>query len=101
MTDRDGDERANDGLLDRDYSQEFAVTLSWRDWNKVWSLVSQGIYEKDEDECPDEEIERNRELQSTLATEIGAASPGNGIEDWPGAMKKAYDETVMEMMRDD
>lgn len=89
----------SDGLPDRDYDEEFGITLSWAEWNHVWLLVAEGIDKnKQDDEWPDEELERDRELQATLGMEIGEATPGNGISDWPDSMKKAYDETVLEMM---
>lgn len=86
--------------FDRDYSEEFEVTLSWAEWNRVHSLLSQGIHKKEIDEWPDDELEQDRELRSKLAYEIGEASPGNGMDDWPDSMKKAYDETIMDMLED-
>lgn len=83
--------------FDRDYSAEFSVKLEWREWNKLWSLAAQGIDKKEADEWTDEELARDRELRSKLASKISQASPGNGMGDWPESMKHAYDEAVAEM----
>lgn len=101
MSDRldTGDDRAP--FWDRDYSQEFAVTLSWEEWNRLHSVFCRGIWKKEAEGWSDDELERDRELRGKLASEVGKASPGNGMDDWPDSMKKAYDETVMEMLEDE
>lgn len=91
----------SDDYWDRDYSEEFTVTLSWSDWNHLHSLVATGARHKQEcEDWPEEELQRDRELRGEFARLIGQASPGNGAEDWPDSMKKAWDETVKEMMEE-
>lgn len=93
-----GDDRAP--LFDRDYSEEFPVTLEWGEWTRLFNVYRKGMGAK-EDDWPEEELERDRELRDKLSREINEAKPGNGMGDWPETMKEAYDATVEKMIHDE
>lgn len=97
MTENDTQQETS--LHDRDYSEEFAVTLEWWEWNHLFSVYCTGMRAKEGD-WPEEETDRDWKLREKLAVEIGDASPGNGMDDWPDSMKDAYNESVMEMIED-
>ena len=87
------------GFADRDYSTEFPITLEWHEWNRIHSLVFEGIEAKRSDDWPNEDIAKDAEVFRRFNEKLGDASPGNGIRDWPDDMRKAYDQAVTEAFR--
>lgn len=86
-------------LFDRDYDQDLTLTMTWGEWNEIHSLVMDGI-EGREGEWPDEHVTEIKEIRKKLTAELQEESPGNGMDDWPEDMKKAYSEAVREMSED-
>lgn len=91
----DDNERAP--LFDRDYSDEFSITLEWGEWNKLFSLMARGLREKHGEDWPEEEYDRDRKLRKKVVARIGGNKPGNGADDWPDDMKRAYSKAVRDM----
>lgn len=88
--------------MDRDYSEELTLEMEWGEWTAIWALASQTVIDREEsDEWPDHATERDREVVDKLSQQIGEENPGNGMDDWPDSMKKAYNETIHEMMQEE
>jgi hypothetical protein len=93
-------------IMDRDFSEEFSITLEWWQWNRVLHLADAGLKWKSDDSLGidwsgTDEIEEDEEILETLKLEYFDTRPGNGMDDWPDSMKEAYDETVRQMMAEE
>jgi len=102
--DRQGNHRMS--LKDRDYSEEFSITLEWADWNRVLQLVEAGLDWKSDpslgiDWSETDEIEEDKAIIERLKSAYYEKNPGNGMDDWPVSMKQAYNETVSEMIAEE
>lgn len=90
----------SDDYFDRDYEETFSIEMEWWKWNKIHNLVTQGRWRKEEEDWPEEEYEEDGEVIEELSLKIHDQSPGNGMDDWPDSMKKAWDECVQDMLED-
>jgi len=85
----------------RDYDQEVTLTLSLGTWNIIYALMAEAQRNRaNNDDWPEEEIEREYDARKAFVTELGEQSPGNGMDDWPDSMKEAYNDTIDKMLQD-
>lgn len=87
-------------LFDRDYSEAFTIELEWQEWGRIYELARTGKRTKENEGWPVEELADDAAAWKAFQIAFHENNPGNGIDDWPESLKRAYDETVLEMMEE-